>query len=430
MFMHLDLDCFFVSAHRSIDKTLEYKAVAVGGRSNLNIFSNENKVRNITSNNGAFVSNILTSDTKTNFNNYFIDSDGRVRGIITTSSYEARAYGVKTAMTVSQALQLCPHLIVLPPNYPLYHDLSYKLKQLLQKEIPLIEQFSIDEFFADLRGYKTEDEIYDFAKYIQKKILDELGLPISIGISYTKYLSKLLTEYAKPCNIKFVKKDEIEDFIKDIPIDDFPGIGKGFSLRLKKNGIRKLGQVRKNKELFYSWKKPGIDLYNRICGENDYDLRVETKKKSIGISRTFDVIYDRNEIKRRINILCRYLTFLVEKEKFNPQTYYIKFKYESKIRCKDNQKANRAFNEFDFRKKMIEMFESLDTHKYHGITFLNISVYNFSGKNSYVNNIFSQEDDEKKRNLSNQIQKLRSKYGIDILKCASEISSLKDEKKR
>ena len=430
MFMHLDLDCFFVSAHRTIDKSLHNIAVAVGGRSNLSIFSNEKKNRNVTSNSGAFVSNILTNDSKSTFENYFKDSDGRIRGIITTSSYEARAYGVKTAMSVSQALDLCPHLIVLPPNYPLYHDLSCRLKLLLEKEIPLIEQFSIDEFFGDLRGYKNEDEVYEFAKFLQNKILKELRLPISIGISYTKYLSKLLTEYAKPCNIKFVKKDEIRDFIKDIPIDDFPGIGKGFSLRLKKNGIRKLGQVQKNKELFYSWKKPGIDLYNRICGGNDFELRVQTRKKSIGISRTFDAVYDREEVKRRINILCRYLTFLVEKEKFNPQTYYIKFKYESKIKCKHNEKVNSVFNEFDFKKKMIEIFCKLDTHKFHGIIFLNISVYNFSEKNSYVSNIFSQEEDKKKRDLSNQIQKLRSKFGIDILKFANEIESISKIQKR
>ncbi len=427
--MHLDLDCFFVSAHRTLDKTLEGIPVAVGGRSNLSIFSNEKKNRNISSNSGAFVGNILTNEANRSFENYFTNGDGIVRGIVTTSSYEARRFGVKTAMRVSEALSLCPNLKVLPPNYPLYHDLSHKLKVLLQKEVPLIEQFSIDEFFVDLRGYKTEDEALEFAFYLKQKIKDELDLPISIGVSYTKYLSKLLTEYAKPENVKFVKKADIKDFIKDISIDDFPGIGKGFSLRLKKNGIRKLGQVEQNKELFYSWKKPGIELYNRICGENDYELKVESKKKSIGISRTFDSVNNRDEIKRRISILCRYLTFLVEKEKFNPQSYYLKFKYESNIKVKDTIRVHSTFNEFDFRKKMIEMFDRLDNHRSHGIIFLNLSVYNFIEKNNYVNNLFSLEEDKKKRDLSNQIQKLRTKYGVDILKSASEMQDIIDKKR-
>jgi len=427
--MHLDLDCFFVSAHRTLDKTLEGIPVAVGGRSNLSIFSNEKKNRNISSNSGAFVGNILTNEANRSFENYFTNGDGIVRGIVTTSSYEARRFGVKTAMRVSEALSLCPNLKVLPPNYPLYHDLSHKLKVLLQKEVPLIEQFSIDEFFVDLRGYKTEDEALEFAFYLKQKIKDELDLPISIGVSYTKYLSKLLTEYAKPENVKFVKKADIKDFIKDISIDDFPGIGKGFSLRLKKNGIRKLGQVEHNKELFYNWKKPGIELYNRICGENDYELKVESKKKSIGISRTFDSVNNRDEIKRRISILCRYLTFLVEKEKFNPQSYYLKFKYESNIKVKDTIRVHSTFNEFDFRKKMIEMFDRLDNHRSHGIIFLNLSVYNFIEKNNYVNNLFSLEEDKKKRDLSNQIQKLRTKYGVDILKSASEMQDIIDKKR-
>ena len=427
--MHLDLDCFFVSAHRTLDKTLEGIPVAVGGRSNLSIFSNEKKNRNISSNSGAFVGNILTNEANRSFENYFTNGDGIVRGIVTTSSYEARRFGVKTAMRVGEALSLCPNLKVLPPNYPLYHDLSHKLKVLLQKEVPLIEQFSIDEFFVDLRGYKTEDEALEFAFYLKEKIKDELDLPISIGVSYTKYLSKLLTEYAKPENVKFVKKADIKDFIKDISIDDFPGIGKGFSLRLKKNGIRKLGQVEQNKELFYSWKKPGIELYNRICGENDYELKVESKKKSIGISRTFDSVNNRDEIKRRISILCRYLTFLVEKEKFNPQSYYLKFKYESNIKVKDTIRVHSTFNEFDFRKKMIEMFDRLDNHRSHGIIFLNLSVYNFIEKNNYVNNLFSLEEDKKKRDLSNQIQKLRTKYGVDILKSASEMQDIIDKKR-
>ena len=153
MFIHLDLDCFFVSAHRTIDDSLFHIPVAVGGRSNLNIFSSKKEIRKISENSGAFVSTILTNEGQKTFKEYFVDENGKIRGIITTSSYEARAFGVKTAMSVNEALTLCPHLKMLPPNYPLYHELSTKLKELLIKEIPLVEQFSIDEFFGDISLY-------------------------------------------------------------------------------------------------------------------------------------------------------------------------------------------------------------------------------------------------------------------------------------
>jgi len=191
MFLHLDLDCFFVSAHRTVDKSLEKIPVAVGGRSNLNIFSSKKEIRKISDNAGAFVSTILTNEGEKSFKEYFVDENGKIRGIITTSSYEARAFGVKTAMSVNEALRLCPNLKMIPPNYPLYHELSKKLYALLKKEIPLVEQFSIDEFFGDVSGYIKDEDVEEFAFKLKRKIQKELDLPISIGIAPSKYLQNL-----------------------------------------------------------------------------------------------------------------------------------------------------------------------------------------------------------------------------------------------
>ncbi len=421
MFLHLDLDCFFVSAHRTIDKSLENIPTAVGGRSNLNIFSSKKELRHISENGGAFVSTILTNEGEKSFKEYFVDENGRIRGIITTASYEARAYGVKTAMSVNEALRLCPNLKMIAPNYPLYHELSKKLFDLLKKEIPLVEQYSIDEFFGDLSGYVKEEEIEEFAFNLKKKIKEELDLPISIGIAPSKYLSKLITEHAKPNGIKLVKKENIKNYIKNIPIEEFPGIGKRFHERLKGYGIKTLGDIENKKELFYSWKKPGIELYNRVCGIEDNKLNLQRDKKSIGIGRSFDAIYDRQELERRVLILSRYLCFVVKKADKNPLSYAIKIKYESNLKAKDFINVNRIFNEEDFKKSMIDLFKKNDTHHNHGVIQLNLTVYNFSNPNEYTYNIFEYESDIKKRELSNKIQILRQKYGVDIIKSASEI---------
>lgn len=421
MFLHLDLDCFFVSAHRTVDKTLENIPAAVGGRSNLNIFSSQKELRKVSENGGAFVSTILTNEGKKSFKEYFVDENGRIRGIVTTASYEARAFGVKTAMSVNEALKLCPHLKMLPPNYPLYHDLSEKLKKLLIKEIPLVEQFSIDEFFGDLTGYIDSNEIVEFAYNLKKKIYNELKLPISIGIANTKFLSKLITEYAKPDGVKFVGVDHISNFTRNIPIEKFPGIGKAFQKRLKGYGIKTLGDIRKKRELFYSWKKPGIDLYNRICGIRDTKLTLEREKKSIGIGRSFDPIFDRIELRRRVMILSRYLCFLVKKANVNPLTYSIKIKYEYKVKSKNYINVNRIFNETDFKEAMANLFLESDIHPKHGVIQLNITVSNFAKVNEYTYNLFEYEGDLKKRELTNQMQKLRAKFGVDIIKSASEL---------
>ena len=139
-----------------------------------------------------------------------------IKGILTTSSYEARAYGVKTGMRIKEALALCPQLIIKAPDMPLYQELSYDLYKYLCKNIPLVEQASIDEFYGDLQGWIEDDEVEKFIKTLQLNIYEDLSLPVSIGASSTKYIAKLVTSFAKPFGYKIVYKNEITDFVKDI----------------------------------------------------------------------------------------------------------------------------------------------------------------------------------------------------------------------
>ena len=420
MFIHIDLDCYFVSAHRTLDKNLLNIAVAVGGRNSNDIFSNEKLNRKLSINRASFSSKIISSNIKNN-ENYFIDENGKIRGIITTASYEARAFGVKTAMSVNEALRICPHLKMIAPNYELYDDLSNKLKELLELEIPLIEQFSIDEFFGDLTGYIEEDEAFNFAKDLKNKIFDKLRLPASIGVAPTKYLSKLMTNFAKPDGVRLLKKDDIEEFTKDILVENFTGIGKSFCEKLKGYNIKTLGDIRKNQKLLYSWGKIGVDTYNRVCGIRDNKLTINKERKSLGIGRSFDVVSNRDELKRRVMILSRYLSFIVKKENHNPLSYQIQLRYEYNILSKAQENTNKIFNEFDFKTSMIKLFKETDKHRNHGVIQLYITVFNFVKKNEHTFNLFEYESDLKKEILDKNIQNLREKFGVDIVKSAYEI---------
>ena len=421
MFIHIDLDCYFVSAHRTLDKSLHNIPVAVGGKSNVDIFSHTRVKRTMATNRASFSSKILDSEDENSSNDYFVDENNKIRGIITSASYEARAFGVKTAMSVNEALKLCPNLKMIPPKYNLYDELSSKLKELLELEIPLIEQFSIDEFFGDLTGYIKEDEAEDFARKLKDKILKELNLPCSIGLANTKYLSKLMTNEAKPNNIKLLKKENIEEFTKNILIENFTGIGKSLCEKLSGYNIKTLGDIRKNKNLFYSFGKVGIDTYNRVCGIKDSKLNITKEKKSIGIGRSFDVVFNREELKRRVMILSRYLSFIVKKDEHNPLSFQIHIKYESNIKTKAQENSNKIFNEFDFKNSIINLFMKADKHRNHGVVQLYITVFNFAKKGEHTYNLFEYEDDLKKDKLSKNIQNLREKFGIDILKSAFEL---------
>ena len=421
MFIHIDLDCYFVSAHRTLDKSLHNIPVAVGGKSNVDIFSKTIVKRTMATNRASFSSKILDSEDEKSSNDYFVDENNKIRGIITSASYEARAFGVKTAMSVNEALKLCPNLKMIPPKYSLYDELSSKLKELLELEIPLIEQFSIDEFFGDLTGYIKEDEAEDFARKLKDKIFKELNLPCSIGLANTKYLSKLMTNEAKPNNIKLLKKDNIEEFTKNILIENFTGIGKSFCEKLSGYNIKTLGDIRKNKNLFYSFGKVGVDTYNRVCGIKDSKLNITKERKSIGIGRSFDVVFSRDELKRRVIILSRYLSFIVKKDGHNPLSFQIQIKYEYNIKTKAQENCNKIFNEFDFKNSMINLFLQADKHRNHGVIQLYITVFNFAKKGEHTYNLFEYEDNLKKDKLSKNIQNLREKFGIDILKSAFEL---------
>ncbi len=421
MILHLDLDCFFAAAHRISNPQLENIPIAVGGRSNLSIFEKVKHSRELSKIEGAFTSSILSSNGDKSFEEYFVDKDGRVRGIITTASYEARAFGVKTAMSVAEALRWCPHLRVIPPNYPLYHELSHRLKLLLEKEIPAIEQFSIDEFFGDVTGWIDDASVEDFAKELQKKIKDELGLPISIGIAKTKWIAKLATNDAKPNGVILIHPSSVDEYIHNKPIKEFCGIGKSYQEKLHNKGIKTLGEIKGKKELLYSWGKFGQQLYHRVTGTDDEKISLQkVSHQSIGLGRTFDPQSDRKEVKRRVAILCRHLAFLALKENHNPTTFSLKIKYQYGEKTKESIHSNRTFTEQHLKDEMIRMFVQIDKHLSHSIVQINITLSNFQKNRPTTFDLFTFEDDQKQKSITDSLHKLRTKFGIDIIKTGNE----------
>jgi DNA polymerase-4 len=418
MNFHLDLDAFFVSAERINNPKLIGKPVAIGGRSDPYIFSKKRLHRDIVfQNSGAFVSAVFIDKNETNLPEYFKDKN-KIRGIVTTSSYEARSFGIKTGMSIAEAKSRCKELIVIKPNYVLYHNLSKQLREYMQIHIPTIEQFSIDEFFGDLSGWVEDDKIYDFLDNIKNDIYKKFKLPCSIGIAKSKWTSKLATEYAKPFGVK--KVNNIEKFIQDIPIEKFPGIGKSLQIKLHKYKKFTLGDIRESKTLLYSWGNSGKCIYDRVCGNDKESVIEKVGRKSVGISRTFDAITDREELKRRFYILNRHLIFMVSKLELVPTTLSlsIKYKYTSK---RKQITFNRLLNEQFLIESIIKIFEELDKHSNNEVIKLSISLTNFIKKEKLNPSVLDIQRDIKLNSLMKNNQELRSKYGIDILISAKEL---------
>ena len=422
MFLHIDIDSFFASAERSVNPKFKGIPICVGSRSNLEIFNKKRTyIRLINDNSGAFVTPVFYSNKKKTFENYFVDNvEGRkkIRGIVTTASYEARAQGVKTAMPLAQALQICPEMTVVPSNYPLYHRLSHQIHTFIMEHIPKVEQYSIDEFFGDISGWKQDEEVYIFAKKLQSEILLHFDIPVSIGISKAKWIAKLATESAKPYGV--YKVTNIDAYIENIPIKDFPGIGKGFQQRLSKHYISTLGEVRRNKSLFTSWKKPGIQLYRRVTGTCHEGISLKSEKKSIGINRTFDAIYDTDEIRRRMMIMARHIVYMVMAIEMNPTTFYLKINYEYGIKKKQNITVNRVFSEHLFKSILSNMYKELSLmHK--GAIKLSLNVSNFSSQHKKTLSLIDMYEDKEENRLTKSVQELRNRFGLDIIKTGNEL---------
>ncbi|NKQ40731.1 MAG: DNA polymerase IV [Sulfurovum sp.] len=422
MFIHIDIDSFFVSAERSANSSLKGKPVAVGGRSNLEIFSRKrNHIRLMDDNSGAFVAPVFYSDYDKSFKEKFIDIvDGRekIRGIVTTSSYEARAFGVKTAMPIAQALQLCPQMIVVPSHYLLYHKLSHTIHAFISSQIPSVEQFSIDEFFGDLSGWVGDAEAVEFSKKLQEEINSQFDIPVSIGLASSKWIAKLATEFAKPYGV--YKVEDTKLFINDIPISKFPGIGRRLQEKLHSRGIKKLGEIEKHRQLFESWGKSGKQLFHRILGSSTEGINPKESRKSVGISRTFDPIDDPDEIRRRVMVMARHICYIVIGLEANPTLYYLKINYQYGVKVKLSQRTDRIFSEKLYKEILAEMFSTVARTDLATIK-LTLNVSDFTTQHPRTLSLLDLDNDLEAHKLSEKIHELRGKFGLDVIRTANEL---------
>ncbi|MFK5937669.1 MAG: DNA polymerase IV [Sulfurimonas sp.] len=423
MKIHIDIDCFFASAARIVEPALEDKAIAIGGRSDTKIFNKEAKNQTVNfENSGSFVPTFYKAyEKKDDDIDAFKDEDGRIRGILTTSSYEARAFGIKTAMSIREALQLCPHLIIKAPNMSLYQELSHKLHEFLCSKIPLVEQASIDEFYADLSGWIEDEDVPIFIDELKLEIKKTLQLPVSIGAAKTRYIAKLATTYAKPFGCKIIKEHNFDSFINPIKVENFAGIGKSMKNRLHGVHIYTLGALISRRGTVESWGPYAKELYKRVSGLTDAPIVTTHKRKSIGISRTFDPLYDRFELKRRVHILARHLSFAILKLDVIPTVFHLSISYEMSQSSHKNISLAEIFTEKKFDTLCLKLFNGADTQKRLHVIRLSINCSSFTRDSKKELSLIGFEEDQKMHTLTKSVQSLRERYGIDALKFASEM---------
>lgn len=212
------------------------------------------------------------------------------RGVVATASYEARKFGVRSAMPSAKARELCPELIFVHSRMKHYQAVSKQVRAIFERYTDIIEPVSIDEAFLDVTDNKIGATTgLEIAKRIKKEIREELGLVASAGVSYNKFLAKIASDYRKPDGLCVIHPDQAIDFIDKLPIEAFWGIGPATAKRLHALGITTAPELRKLSlsRLTELFGKAGLTYYNFVRGIDDRQVTTHRERKSVGCEETF-----------------------------------------------------------------------------------------------------------------------------------------------
>lgn len=212
---------------------------------------------------------------------------GSRRGVVTTCNYEARAFGVRSAMPGFKARELCPHLVFLPVRFDLYRAASAKVRQILHDVTPLVEPLSLDEAYLDVTA--LERYAWDIAKEIRKRIFEETGLTASAGIAPNKMLAKIASDWRKPNGQFAVTPDRVEEFMRDLPVRKIWGIGPKSAEKFAAAGLHTCGDLQRFSlaEMTARHGKWGEELYHLCRGQDDRAVQPNRIRKSLSNECTY-----------------------------------------------------------------------------------------------------------------------------------------------
>ena len=253
------------------------------------------------------------------------------RGVVAAASYEARQYGVKSAMPSAIAARRCPDLIFVKPRFERYKEVSKQIHQVFHEYTDLVEPLSLDEAYLDVTTTKIgKPSATLIAQEIRKKILDRTQLTASAGISYCKFLAKTASDVNKPNGLFVILPEDAEEYLRTMPIHRFHGIGKATAEKMKLAGIFTGGDLRKKslEDLAIRYGKAGAYYYNICRGIDKRGVIPDRERKSISAERTFDHnIMRLDEVYQEIKRIAEITYSRYEKTEARGKTITIKVKY-------------------------------------------------------------------------------------------------------
>ena len=342
--MHIDMDSFFASVEVRENPSLKGKPVVVG------------------------------ADPK----------GGLGRGVVSTCSYEAREYGIRSAMPVSTAYIRCPECIFLPVNMPLYRETSASVMNIIHEYSDRFQQVSIDEAYIDISYAGSFDEAKRIGEEIKTRILDEEGITCSVGIGPGKVIAKIASGNRKPAGMTVVKQNEVRDFLDPLPVESIPGIGKKTKQRLEKHGILTIRDLSECdiQNLQSAFGKHGIQMHRLAIGIDESEVVEKKGQKSIGKQKTYqEDVQDEQKLHQDLLRLCENVHSRLRSGRYLCRTITVKIRYAGFI---DRSKAESLLHPTGdlkiIREKALEVFQVL--YDGRSVRSLGVSLSGFDSGNS------------------------------------------------
>ena len=269
------------------------------------------------------------------------------RGVVSTASYEARPFGVHSAMSIVKAKRLCPQLIIVRPRFSRYKEISRMVHEVFHEYTDVVEPLSLDEAFLDVTENKAGMELaVDIAREIKRKIVERTGLTASAGVSYCKFLAKVASDWRKPDGLYTIHPDRAFEFIDRLPIEKFWGVGPKTAETMHKKGIAtgrdlRMVSLERLTEIFG---KQGAVYYHFARGEDDRPVIVEREQKSVGCEQTYlEDLHTPAQRTIELYHLVLELVARISKLSFDGRTLTLKIKFNDFVQITRSVTSPRAF---------------------------------------------------------------------------------------
>ncbi len=338
--IHVDMDAFYASIEQRDAPELKGKPVAVGG--------------------------------------------SRQRGVVAAASYEARKYGVRSAMPSMTAYRLCPDIIFVRPRFDTYRDVSYQIREVFFQYTDLVEPLSLDEAYLDVSENKAKiDSAAKVAREIKQKIFKETNLTASAGVSVNKFLAKVASGWNKPDGLTLIPPEKAVAFIEKLPVEKFHGIGKKTAEKMKKMGIHYGADLKLYSELDLARRfgKTGRWYYRISRGIDNRAVQPDRIRKSVGAENTFrEDIIELDDLLEKLEPLTRKVSERLKKIDSSGRTITLKIKYHDFVQTTRSRTVSSYVSTFD------EIFPVIKELLYHPaypekeIRLLGVSLSNLMGE--------------------------------------------------